>query len=289
MQQAPEPCGGTLYVVATPIGNLGDMGRRARLILAGVDFIAAEDTRHSAHLLKAFDIITPLIALHEHNETARAPALAGRIKHGQSAALITDAGTPLVSDPGYRLVRAVQDAGANVRAVPGPSAVLAALSVSGLPSDRFAFEGFMPPRTAARRKRLTEMTADPRTLIFFEAPHRLESMLADCTETFGGAREAALVRELTKLHESVHRGALRDLYHKVAAGDEPARGECVVLVAGSESRRTADAATLDSDTLLAALIGEGISPRPAAAVARRLFPDAKRRDLYQRALELHAH
>lgn len=275
---------GTLYVVATPIGNLGDLSERARRTLEAVDFIAAEDTRHSAKLLNAFSIVRPMVALHEHNEAGRAPALIARLQNGESAALISDAGTPLVSDPGYRLVRTAQDAGIHVRAVPGPSAAIAALSIAGLPTDRFAFEGFLPARKAGRRKRLDEVSEETRTLVFYEAPHRLKDLFADCLSAFGPAREGALVRELTKLHESVHRASLAELHRLVETGEEPARGECVVLIGGSEVQSAAS--ELESDAVLQALIGEGVSPSTAAAVARRLFPGAKRRELYQRALEL---
>lgn len=275
---------GTLYVVATPIGNLADIGERARRVLDEADFIAAEDTRHSARLLKTLGVSTPLLALHEHNEAARAPALVARLARGENAALISDAGTPLVSDPGYRLVRAAQDAGVAVRTVPGPSAPLAALSVSGLATDRFAFEGFLPARKAARRARLAELAGEPRTLILFEAPHRLAAMLDDCADAFGAEREAALARELTKLHESVRRAPLGELRRVVAEGEEPARGECVVLIAGAPET-LADHGE-ESERLLEALAAEGVNPRTAAAVARRLFPDAVRRDLYRRALEL---
>lgn len=275
---------GTLYVVATPIGNLADIGERARRVLDEADFIAAEDTRHSARLLKALGVSTPALALHEHNEAGRAPALVARLVRGETAALISDAGTPLVSDPGYRLVRAAQDAGIPVRTVPGPSALLAALSVSGLATDRFAFEGFLPARKAARRTRLAELAGEPRTLILFEAPHRLAAMLDDCADAFGAEREAALARELTKLHESVRRAPLGELRRVVAEGEEAARGECVVLIAGAPE--TAADPGEESGRLLEALAAEGVNPRTAAAVARRLFPGAVRRDLYQRALEL---
>lgn len=276
--------GHTLYIVATPIGNLGDLSDRARHTLQQVDFIAAEDTRHSARLLKAFSISRPMIALHDHNEPQRVPEIIGRLQQGESAALISDAGTPLVSDPGYRLVRAAQDAGIPARTVPGPSAVIAALSVAGLPTDRFAFEGFLPARKGTRRKRLNELAGDTRTLVLYEAPHRLKELLADCAAIFGPEREAALVRELTKLHESSQRASLRELSRRVDSGEEPARGECVVLITGTD--QPAVATELESDELLQALLAEGISPSTAAAVARRLFPDAKRRDLYQRALKL---
>ncbi len=275
----------TLYVVATPIGNLADISARARRILAAVDFIAAEDTRHSARLLQALEISTPMLALHEHNEAARAPALVARLLHGESAALISDAGTPLVSDPGYRLVRAAQDADIAVCAVPGASAPVAALSIAGLATDRFVFEGFLPARKAARQTRLNELAAEPRTLILFEAPHRLAAMLADCAACFGPEREAVLARELTKMHESCRRATLGELSRRVTTNEEPARGECVVLIAGApEPSGKSSSAT--SEPLLAALIAEGVNPKTATAVARHLFPDAKRRDLYQRALEL---
>ncbi|MGH8127033.1 MAG: 16S rRNA (cytidine(1402)-2'-O)-methyltransferase [Gammaproteobacteria bacterium] len=277
---------GTLYIVATPIGNLGDISERARQLLGEVDFIAAEDTRHSARLLQALKIATPMLALHEHNEAAKAPALVERLLGGETAALISDAGTPLVSDPGYRLVRAAQDADIAVRTVPGASAPLAALSIAGLATDRFAFEGFMPARKSARQSRLDDLANEPRTLIFFEAPHRLAAMLADCAASFGADREATLARELTKLHESCQRAPLGELARRVAEGEEPARGECVILIAGAPE--TPDASPMESDPLLAALIAEGISPKTATAVARRLLPNAKRRDLYQRAIELAA-
>lgn len=276
---------GTLYVVATPIGNLADISERARRTLGAVDLIAAEDTRHSARLLNALDISTPLLALHEHNEVAQAPVLVERLLRGESAALISDAGTPLVSDPGYRLVRAAQDAGIAVRTLPGASAPLAALSIAGLATDRFAFEGFVPARKAARLARLDALAAEPRTLIFFEAPHRLAAMLADCVASFGAEREATLARELTKLHESCQRAPLGELARRVAEGEEPARGECVVLIAGAP-KPGVESSSAESDALLAALIAEGVNPKTATAVARRLFPHANRRELYQRAIEL---
>lgn len=279
-----EPSNGTLYVVATPIGNLADISDRARQILDAVDFIAAEDTRHSARLLQALKISTPLLALHEHNETAKAPALVARLLHGETMALISDAGTPLVSDPGYRLVRAAQDAGIAVRTVPGASAPLAALSIAGLATDRFAFEGFLPARKAARQARLNELADEPRTLILFEAPHRLAAMLADCAACIGADREATLARELTKMHESCQRAPLGELARRVAEGEEPARGECVVLIAGAPETATDNED--ESERMLEAMTAEGVNPRTAAAVARRLFPGAVRRELYRRALEL---
>lgn len=275
----PPP--GTLYIVATPIGNLADVGERARAVLAGVDFVAAEDTRRTARLLNALGTARPLISLHEHNEAERTPAIVRRLLGGESAALVSDAGTPLVSDPGYRLVRAAQQAGIGVVPIPGPSAVTTALSGAGLATDRFVFEGFLPARGPARRKRIAELAREPRTLVFFEAPHRLSAMLADCAAGFGAAREAALARELTKLHESIRRAPLGELVQAVAAGDEPALGECVVLVSGVRAGPEPEAA----DVLLRALAAEGVGPKTAAAVARRMT-GASRRELYRRAHEL---
>ncbi len=277
----PKPT--MLFVVATPIGNRGDLSARARDILAAVNLIAAEDTRHSARLLKAWDIHTRLTAFHEHNAAARAPELVARLQAGESVALISDAGTPLVSDPGYRLVRAAQEAGIAVRAVPGPCAAIAALSIAGLPTDRFAFEGFLPSRATARRRRLTELARESRTLIFYEAPHRLAVMLADCATAFGAEREAALARELTKLHETLRRAPLGELARLVADGEEPARGECVILISGAAPDKRAD--DEDANELLNALAAEGIGAKTAAIVARRLTGQP-RRALYQRALEL---
>ncbi|MDN5864772.1 MAG: 16S rRNA (cytidine(1402)-2'-O)-methyltransferase [Gammaproteobacteria bacterium] len=272
----------TLFVVATPIGNLADLSPRARDLLASVDLIAAEDTRHSARLLEAWEIRTPLTSFHDHNAASRLPELIGRLQAGDRLALITDAGTPLISDPGYRLVRAAQDAGIAVRALPGPSAAIAALSVAGLACDRFTFEGFLPARASARRKRLGELADEPRTMIFYESPRRLPAMLDDCVVAFGADRESALARELTKLHESLHRAPLSQLARMIGEGEEPARGECVVLVAGA---RGIQSGGHFADELLDALVGEGIGAKSAAAVARRLTGQPRRK-LYQRALEL---
>ncbi len=272
---------GTLYVVATPIGNLADLSPRARDVLAKADFVAAEDTRHTHRLLRAAGITRPLVSLHEHNEATRTPKIVSRLTAGENAALVSDAGTPLVSDPGYRLVRAAQEAGITVVPVPGPSAVTAALSAAGLPTDRFVFEGFLPSRAAARRKRIAELAEEGRTLVFFEAPHRLAATLEDCAEVFGADREAAVARELTKLHETIRRAPLAKLAHATASGDIPTRGECVVLISGAQTatRRT------DVEQLLRALTAEGVGARTAAAVARRVT-GLQKRELYQRALRL---
>ena len=231
-----ETAAGILFVVATPIGNLEDLSLRAARVLREADLIAAEDTRHTAKLLHHYDIRRPTASLHEHNEQEKVPALVDRLRGGARIALVTDAGTPAVSDPGYRLVRAAIDAGIRVEAIPGPSAVLAALVSSGLPTDSFVFAGFPPPKSAARRAWFEALRDEPRTLVFFEAPHRIRETLAAAIETLGD-REAALGRELTKLHEEVLRGSLSAVLDRLG---EP-RGEFTVVVAGG----TDECATTD--------------------------------------------
>jgi 16S rRNA (cytidine1402-2'-O)-methyltransferase len=222
-----ETPAGVLFLVATPIGNLDDISLRAIRVLGAVDLIAAEDTRHTAKLLHHYDIRRPTTSLHEHNEHEKAPALVGRLRGGARIALVTDAGTPAVSDPGYRLVRAAIDAGIRVEAIPGPSAVLAALVSSGLPTDGFVFAGFPPPKAAARRAWFKALENQPRTLVFFEAPHRIKATLETALDTLGD-REASLGRELTKLHEEIIRGPLSAVLRQLG---EP-RGEFTVVVSG---------------------------------------------------------
>jgi 16S rRNA (cytidine1402-2'-O)-methyltransferase len=223
---------GRIDVVATPIGNLGDLSPRAREALAAADVVAAEDTRHTGALLKQLGLDRPLLSLHEHNEERRAAELVERAAHGARIALVSDAGMPLVSDPGYGLVRAAVAAGIAVQVIPGPSALLAALALSGLPTDRFCFEGFLPAREGARRERLRELAREPRTLVFYESPHRLLETLQDMAESFGADREAAVARELTKLHETVYRGTFAMLLQIGREEANFARGEITVVVAG---------------------------------------------------------
>lgn len=273
---------GTLFVVATPIGNLADISERARSTLEAVALIAAEDTRHTGTLLASLGIGTPSISLHDHNEAARVPELLARLEAGEDLALVSDAGTPLLADPGYRLVRAATERGLRVRPVPGACAVVAALSVAGLPTDRFRFEGFLPARAGARRTALDALSGEMATLVFYEAPHRIAAMLADLADRFGATRLAWVGRELTKQYESHRRGPVGELAALFAAGEEPARGEFVVAVAGVE--RSAPSTRLDADVLLQALLEELPASRAARLAAR--LTGLPRAGLYERALQL---
>lgn len=267
---------GTLHVVATPIGNLGDLSPRGLDTLRAVAAICAEDTRRSGQLLAHFGIAKPLLALHEHNEDAIAQKLVARLLAGESLALVSDAGTPLVSDPGFRLVRAARAAGVKVSPVPGASALIAALSVAGLPSDRFAFEGFLPAKASARRERLQGLAAEPRTLIFYESSHRIGDTLADMALAFGDERPAVLARELTKLFETVLDGTLGQLHARVLADADQRKGEFVLLVQGAGE--DADAKVAEGLRLYAKL-KEYLPPSTAAKLAAELS-GAPRKALY---------
>lgn len=267
---------GTLYVVATPIGNLGDISARALDTLRQVAAICAEDTRRSGQLLAHFGISTPLLALHEHNEEAIAARIVARLRAGESLALVSDAGTPLVSDPGFRLVQAARAAGIRVSPVPGASALIAALSVAGLPSDRFAFEGFLPAKASARRERLQGLAAESRTLIFYESAHRIGDTLADMAQAFGDERRAVLARELTKLFETVLDGTLAQLQARVEADPDQRKGEFVLLVHGAGE--DADAKVAEGRRLYAKL-SQHLPPSTAAKLASELS-GAPRKALY---------
>jgi 16S rRNA (cytidine1402-2'-O)-methyltransferase len=267
---------GTLYVVATPIGNLGDLTARGREVLAAVSAICAEDTRHTRQLLGAVGIDRPLLALHEHNEAEIAWKLVERLRGGETLALVSDAGTPLVSDPGYRLVREVRAAGLRVSPVPGACAAVAALSVAGIPSDRFCFEGFLPAKASARRERLAELARETRTLVFYESSHRIEEALADLAAAFGEEREAVLARELTKLFETVLGDTLGGIAAQVAADANQRKGEFVVVVRGSED--DAQARLLEGQRLYAKLV-EHLKPSLAAKLAADIS-GAPRKSLY---------
>ena len=265
-----------LWVVATPIGHRDDLSARAIDTLRAVAVIAAEDTRHSRPLLLHHHIATPLIALHEHNERDAVAMIVRRLQAGDSVALISDAGTPLISDPGFRLVRAARAAGVRCIPVPGACAAIAALSVAGLPSDRFVFEGFLPPKAAARRSRLQELAGDARTLIFYESSHRVAESLADMRDVFGGDREAVLARELTKLFETVIGEPLAELAARVAADPDQQRGECVLLVAGRGEE--ADAKLAEGRRVFA-ILREELPPAKAAKLAAAIS-GAPRKALY---------
>lgn len=267
---------GALHVVATPIGNLGDLTARAREVLASVDAICAEDTRHTRQLLGALGIERPLLALHEHNEADVAWKLVERLKAGDSLALVSDAGTPLVSDPGYRLVRDVRAAGLRVIPLPGACAAIAALSVAGLPSDRFCFEGFLPAKASGRRERLTALAREPRTLVFYESSHRIEECLADLVAIFGPEREAVLARELTKLFETVLGDTLAELAERVAADENQRKGEFVLVVRGCED--DGEARLIEGQRIYAKL-AEHLKPSLAAKLAADLS-GAPRKALY---------
>lgn len=270
---------GTLWVVATPIGNLDDMSARARQVLGSVTIVAAEDTRHSAPLLALAGSRARMFALHEHNEAEQAARLVAHLQAGEDVALVSDAGTPLVSDPGYRLARAARAADCRVSPVPGPCAAIAALSVAGLPSDRFVFEGFLPARAGARRERLQALVAETRTLIFYEASHRIVESLADFVAVFGAEREGVLARELTKLFETVLAGSLGELSARVASDADQRRGEFVLLVAGAAADAEADAARLAEGRRVFALLREELPPARAARLAAAIS-GAPRRLLY---------
>jgi len=259
---------GRLQVVATPIGNLADLSERAREALAEADLIAAEDTRHTGALLKAMGLATPLLSLHEHNESRRVPALLARLAQGEHVALVSDAGTPLLSDPGYELVRAAVAAGYEVSAIPGPSAVTAALAVAGLPTDRFCFEGFLPARPRERRAALEALAHERRTLVFFEAPHRIAAALTDMAAMLGPERAAVVARELTKSHETIYRGTLRELAARATTEANFARGEITLVVRGA----AAAAAGVDERVLRRTIevLSKELPPGRVAAVAAQL-------------------
>ena len=274
---------GSLYIVATPIGNMGDMTERAIKTLSDVDVIAVEDTRRSGQLLHNFEISTPMISVHEHNERQICASLLERIEKGENIALISDAGTPLLSDPGYFLVNQAREMNLNVVPVPGVSAVITALSVAGLPTDRFVFEGFLPAKSSARQQRLAKVKDDSRTLIFYEAPHRIIEMLKDCQQVFGGQRKVVLARELTKTFETIHGDVLDELIPWVEADENQRKGEFVVLVQGAESRDSTEI-NAEAERILLILLEE-LPVKQAAALAANIT-GLKKNALYQYALQL---
>ena len=275
-----DPIEPGLHIVATPIGNLGDVTLRALATLAGADAILAEDTRISSRLTSRYEIATPLIAYHEHNAAQSRPRILERLSQGQALALISDAGTPLISDPGYKLVAEAVAAGISVTSLPGPSAALTALTLSGLPTDRFFFEGFLPPKSAARRERANALARVPATLIFYEAPGRLADSLADLAAELG-PRPAAVARELTKVFEEIRRGDLAGLAAEYAAGAPP-KGEIVIVVGPPSPEPVLAPDALDRE-ILAALEALSVKDAAAAVAARTGLP---RREVYGRTLQL---
>ena len=272
----------SLYIVATPIGNLADMSARAIEVLKDVDVIAAEDTRHSGHLLQHYAIKTPTVSLHEHNEQQRSEVLLSRLQAGEAIALISDAGTPLISDPGYRLVSLVRAHGINVVPIPGCCALVAALSTSGLASDKFSFEGFLPSKQAARKHTLEKLKNETRTMIFYESPRRLNNTLNDMESVFGRERPACLARELTKLHETIVTKPLAELQSWVDSDSNQQRGECVVLVEGNRIQQ--DASEAEVDRFLAILLDD-LPVKRAAAITAALLSVSKNK-AYEQALKL---
>lgn len=271
----------TLYVVATPIGNLADMVPRAIDVLQSVAVIAAEDTRHSARLLSHFGIKTPAIAYHDHSDQKQAEALLRRLQQGESIALISDAGTPLISDPGYRLVRLVRQHGIDVVPVPGACAVIAALSVSGLPSDRFTFEGFLPAKSGQRKNRLERLAQEDRTMIFYEAPHRILECLNDVAEVFGSQREVVMAREITKTFETIRSGSAQEIRDFVERDSNQQRGEIVLMVAGTVKVTQ----ELDPEALrVMQILLKDLSVKQSSQLAAEIT-GIKKKLLYQWALE----
>ncbi|MCF5708415.1 16S rRNA (cytidine(1402)-2'-O)-methyltransferase [Pseudomonas syringae] len=274
---------GSLYVVATPIGNLDDMSVRALKVLREVALIAAEDTRHSSRLMQHFGISTPLAACHEHNERDEGSRFITRLLAGDDVALISDAGTPLISDPGYHLVRQARAAGVPVVPVPGACALIAALSAAGLPSDRFIFEGFLPAKAVGRRARLEQVKEEPRTLIFYEAPHRILECLHDMELVFGAERPALLAREITKTFETLKGLPLGELRAFVESDSNQQRGECVVLVAGWTPPEDEDVIGVEARRILDLLLEEMPLKRAAALAAQ--ITGVRKNLLYQVALD----
>ena len=274
---------GILHIVSTPIGNLGDMSQRGQQVLKSVAVIAAEDTRHSQKLLRNFAITTPCVAYHEHNERVMTAKLLARLESGEDIALITDAGTPLLSDPGYHLVRAAHQHHIRVVPVPGASALLAALSAAGLPTDRFIFEGFLANKQVARQKQLTYIKNEPRTLVFYEAPHRILGCLNDMAAIFGPEREAVMARELTKTYETIRMDTLGSLTNWVAEDPQQQRGEIVLVVAGAPVR-AADEPVEEVEQVMRVLL-QHLPVKQAAAIGAELTGEKKNK-LYDYALKM---
>lgn len=272
-----------LYIVATPIGNLGDITQRALDVLQGADLIAAEDTRHSGRLLQHFNISTRMISYHDHSDDRQVESIITKLQSGSSIALISDAGTPLISDPGYGLVKKAREAGVKVVPVPGVSAVITAMSAAGLASDRFSFEGFPPHKSGARLQLFSGLARDARTLVFYESPHRIVDCLADMAEGFGADRLIVMARELTKTFETFLTGSVSELEQQVRADANQQKGEIVLLVSGYRKPDTGDELNAEAEATMKILIEE-LPVKQAAAIGAKLTGEKKNR-LYQWALE----
>ena len=282
MAGAPVNPAGVLYIVATPIGNAEDISARAIRVLSEVDLIACEDTRRTGRLLAAHSISTPTRSYFEHNEGRRIPELVTRLRSGESIALVTDAGTPAISDPGYRLVRSAIDAGIHVTAVPGPSAVIAALAVAGLPTDRFAFEGFLPQKTGERERVLAQLATEERTLVIYEAARRLTRLLSELIDAFGPDRHLAIVREATKTHEEILRGSLAEMAENFA--NREALGEVTLVIEGMRGLGKPVASSPSDDSRIVEVLREaGLSLKDASAAASKIT-GTSRREVYQNAV-----
>lgn len=274
---------GILYVIATPIGNLEDISSRAIHLLEQADLIMAEDTRHSKKLLTHLGIKTPMKSCHDFNEREVTPQILKRLEAGEKIALISDAGTPLISDPGFHLVRAALERGIRVVPIPGPSAAIAALSVAGLPVDRFVFEGFLPEKTVARRKSMQVLSEEMRTLIFYEVPHRIVAFIEDAARIFGTGRMAVLARELTKQYETISRGMLGDLLEGLQSGEIPQKGEFVVVLAGSPGKQGAD--ETDVQRILKILSSSSLTIKEQVSITAEIS-GVRRNEVYKLALQL---
>jgi 16S rRNA (cytidine1402-2'-O)-methyltransferase len=281
----PEQSGnsGTLYIVATPIGNLDDLSPRAKAVLSKVALVAAEDTRHSGRMLQSLAIDARLMALHDHNERDRTERVLQALEQGDDVALISDAGTPLISDPGFVLVREARRRGLKVSPVPGACAIVAALCAAGLPTDRFAFEGFLPSKKGARAAVLERLSAEPATLVFYESPHRILDSVEDIVAAMGASRELVIARELTKTFESFYAGAASEVLQMLRDDPHGQRGEFVIMIHGAE-KSTADEGMEEADRLLALLLKE-LPVKKAAKLVADITGKAKN-ELYQRALDL---
>ncbi|WP_104401295.1 16S rRNA (cytidine(1402)-2'-O)-methyltransferase [Vibrio penaeicida] len=272
----------TLYIVPTPIGNLGDITQRAIEVLSNVDLIAAEDTRHTGKLLSHFNISTKTFALHDHNEQQKAQVLVDRLQQGLSIALVSDAGTPLISDPGYHLVNQCRQAGVKVVPLPGACAVVTALSAAGLPSDRFSFEGFLPPKSKGRKDKFLEIAKAERTCIFYESPHRIMDSLKDMLEILGSDREVVLARELTKTYETIQGMPLGELIPWIEENDNRKKGEMVLLIHGHREQATEEIP--DEVTRTLSILTKELPLKKAAAMTAEIY-NLKKNALYKWGLE----